>query len=118
MNLYTCQISSWRKAKKLGVPFLDVTVKSGDKHFAPTWDFLMKYKEDKNEDAYIAKFIPLMRDNYSKNTQYWLNVLTQDSLAIGCYCAKDKFCHRKLLVDIFQKVCKHHNIPFEYKGEL
>ena len=118
MKLYTIQMSSWRKAMNIGVPFLDVTVKSGDKQFAPTWDFLMKYKTDQDEDAYTEKFIPLMRENFKNNKQYWLDILSKDSLAIGCYCAKGKFCHRKLLVDIFKKICEYYNIEFEYMGEL
>lgn len=118
MILYTVQMSSWRKAMNKGIPFLDVTVKSGDKQFAPQWGFLMDYKRDLDEDAYTRKFIPLMRENFKNNKQYWLDILSKESLAIGCYCAKDKSCHRYLLVDIFRKVCEYYNIDFEYGGEL
>ena len=118
MKIYTCQMSQYRKAKSLGISFYDVTVKSGDKQFAPTWDFLMKYKQDGDEQAYIEKFIPLMRENYINNKKYWIDFLSQDEIAIACYCKKGDFCHRHLLVDIFEKVCKHNNIKFERGGEL
>lgn len=118
MKLYTAQMSGWRKAEKLGIPFVDVTVKSGDKMFAPTWDFLMEYKSDQDEDKYISKFTPLMRKNYLNNKQYWLDFLSQEEVVIACYCKAGKFCHRHLLVDIFEKICNHEGIGFERGGEL
>ena len=118
MKLYTCQISQWRKATHLGVPCLDVTVKSGEKTFAPSWNLLMEYKQDFDEVKYTSKFITLMRTNFKRDKEFWLETLKQDKLCIMCYCAKGKFCHRLLLVDIFEKVCKMYKIPFNYKGEL
>lgn len=118
MKLYTIQLSKWRKAESLGIPLLDVTVKSGDKTFAPTWDFLMEYKKDLNENRYIEKFIPLMRLSYKDNKQRWLEVCKMDQIAIACYCRSGKFCHRHILVDMFRKVCESNNIEFEYKGEI
>jgi hypothetical protein len=119
MKLYTAQLGRWREAEKRGINFLDVTVKSGDKMFAPTWDFLMRHKRDQDDDAYIAEFIPLMRENFKNNKEYWFGLLSQqEELAIACYCGKGKFCHRILLVDIFEKLCDYYNIEFEYMGEL
>ena len=118
MKIYTCQISQWRKVERLKITFHDVTVKSGDKQFAPTWDFLMKYKNDGDEEYYTEKFLTLMRENYTKHKDYWLNFLNQDEVVIACYCKSGKFCHRHLLVDIFEKICNHENIPFERGGEL
>jgi len=118
VELYTTQMSQWRKALNKGIPCLDVTVKSGEKTFAPIWDFLMEYKRDQDEVKYTSKFIPLMRKNFKRDKEFWLDTLKQDKLCIMCYCAKGKFCHRLILVDLFEKVCKMHNIPFEYKGEL
>jgi len=118
MKLYTCQMSKWREALKRDIPFKDVTVKSGDKEFAPTWDFLMKYKQDLDEDYYTERFITLMRSNYKNNKQYWIEMLSQKELCVACYCSKDKFCHRTLLIDIFEKICHYHKIPFSYEGEL
>lgn len=118
MKIYTAQMSGWRKAEKLGIPFVDVTVKSGNKMFAPTWDFLMEYKNDQDEEKYISKFIPLMRKNYSENKQYWLDFLSQEEVVIACYWRTGKFFHRHLLVDIFEKICKYEGIEFERGGEL
>ena len=122
MKLYTIQMSSWRKAKELNVPFYDVTVKSGDKTFAPSWDILMRYKNNSNiaerEKIYIKEFTKHMRQSYSLNTKYWIDFLSQEEVAIACYCKSAGFCHRYLLIDMFEKVCKIHDIKFEYKGDL
>lgn len=118
MKLYTAQMGRWREADKLGVPFIDVTVKSGNKAFAPTWDFLMEHKRGGSDQAYIGKFIPLMRNSYKNNYKEWQDLINLDTVCISCYCGKGKFCHRILLVDILEKVCNSHNIDFEYLGEL
>lgn len=118
MKVYTIQISKWRKAEKLGIPMKDITVKSGDKLFAPTWDFLMKHKQDKNDQDYIDKFIPLMRESYKNDKQQWLDLCNKEEVALACYCKAGDFCHRHLLVDILEKVCEANNIEFERKGEI
>lgn len=115
-------MARWRKAKELGVTFYDVTVKSGDKMFAPSWAILTKYKGntdvEERELVYIEEYTQHMRESYRDNKVAWLKFLAQEDVAIACYCGSDKFCHRKLLVDIFDKVCKLHGIEFSYEGEI
>lgn len=118
MKIYTIQMSKWRKAEKLGVPFKDITVKSGDKLFAPTWDFLMEYKQDLDEEKYISKYIPLIRESYKNNKDKWVELCNMGSVAVACYCKAGEFCHRHLLVDILEKVCQANNIEFERMGEI
>lgn len=118
MKIYTIQMSKWRKAEKLGIPFKDITVKSGDKLFAPTWDFLMEYKQYLDEEKYISKYIPLMRESYKNNKDKWLELCNMEQVAVACYCKAGKFCHRHLLVDILEKICQANNIEFERMGEI
>ena len=118
MKIYTAHIRDYKKAETLGITFVDITVKSGDKMFAPTWDFLMEYKNDHDEEKYISKFIPLMRRSYSENKQHWLDFLSQEEVAIACYCGKGGFCHRYLLVDIFEKICIYEGIELVRGGDL
>ncbi len=124
MKLYTIQMSRWRKAKELGITFYDITIKSGDKLFAPTWDMLTEYKNNpdktQREKDYTIKYHKLMRESYKNNRQHWLDLLQNESLAIACYCSSKEgtFCHRHLLVKYLKKVCEQHNLKFEYKGEL
>jgi len=119
MKLYTIRVQSWRRAKELDIEFLDTTVKSGNKLFAPNWPLLSKYKSGLIDDAqYTERFYELMRISYRDNPNEWARILSHDTLAIGCYCPSGGFCHRYLLVDIFRKVAKSHGIEFEYLGEL
>lgn len=119
MILYTTTVRNMENCELLGIYPLDVTVKSGDKMFAPTWDFLMEYKRTEDEQDYVDKFFPLMRDNFKKDPEYWLSMCRQEEpIALACYCRAGKFCHRHLLVEILEKICKHYKIPFEYKGEV
>lgn len=118
MKLYTAQMGRWKEADKLGIPFIDVTVKSGNKVFAPKWDFLMEYKHTGCEQTYTGKFIPLMRESFKANKEEWIKLIGMDEVCIACYCKKGDFCHRLLLVDMFEKVCKQQGVTFEYKGEL
>lgn len=115
MKLYTCQMAKWRVA----INFLDTTVKSGDKLFAPTWELLNRYRNDIiTSDEYEVEFITLMRKSFKDNREHWLTILSSDVLTIGCYCKAHGFCHRYILVKLFKSVCEIHNIPFEYMGEL
>lgn len=107
-------MSKWRVATN----FLDITVKSGDKLFAPTWDLLQKYRTDFDEDFYTKEFLHLMRKSFYYNKDHWKKVLDVEVLTIACYCKHGKFCHRKLLVSVFESACKYFGIEFVYNGEL
>lgn len=118
MKVYTCQMSKHRKVAKLGISFKDVTVKSGDKVFAPTWEILMEYKNGGSENLYTSKFIPLMRQSYQQNKLAWLELCKMDEVCLACYCKAGDFCHRHIIVDMLERVCKANGIEFERKGEI
>lgn len=114
MKLYTCQMAKWRTPKKLGIPFLDITVKSGDRVFSPDWKLLSGYKDGSiNEEEYTERFKALMRVSYTENRTRWIEVCNMDTLCIACYCGSGKFCHRHLVVDLIESVCNNAGIPFE-----
>lgn len=118
MRLYTACVYGKYIVERTDVPYLDITVKSGDRVFAPTWDILMSYKSSKDEGVYTKAFLELMRESYVVNKERWLEVLNSDSIAIACYCHRGTFCHRYLLVEVFEKIANHLKIEFEYKGEI
>lgn len=118
MELHTCNVYGKYIVERTDVPYLDVTVKSGDKVFAPTWDILMAYKDTKDEEVYTKAYLELMRRSFKENRDRWLEVLNMEKVAIACYCHRGKFCHRYLLVDVFEKIANHLKIEFEYKGEI
>jgi len=114
MLLYTIQIPI---AKSLGLDrdsrYLDITVKSGDKAFAPTWKMVMGSKQDRiTDEEYASQYTELMRQSYKTNTQRWNEVLNLDEVILACYCKADSFCHRYLLKDILVKC------GAEYVGEI
>ena len=120
MELYTIQMAQWRKAKELGIPVVDTTVKNNpDSIFAPSWELVRGHKTKmlSNED-YTAGYLEKMRESYSKRREEWLSFLSQDRVGILCFCKAGDFCHRLLLVDILTKVAAKHKVDFVYKGEI
>lgn len=120
MRIYTLQISQHRKLKVKypDIPIFNSTFGSGYKLMAPTWAILGKYKKDQDEAAYIAAFMPLMRERMITDRETWLAIARGGNFGVGCYCNPGKFCHRHLLVQLFEEFCKQENIPFENMGEL
>ena len=92
---------------------LDITVKSGDKTFAPTWDIVGKVKKGlMSEEEYTKEYYRLMRNSYKNNRSEWDKLLKQDEVVLVCFCKKGSFCHRYLLADMLIK------LGAEYKGEI
>ena len=44
MDLMTVQVGRWRLCQKHKAEFIDITVKSGLKIFAPTWEMVLGHK--------------------------------------------------------------------------
>ena len=81
--------------------YLDVTVKSGDGVFAPTWEMVMGSKEGRmSQKEYTDCYYVMMRDSYRWNRARWNEVLGMDEVILACYCRGGWFCHRHLLKDM------------------
>lgn len=119
MELYTIQMSKWRKAKERRIPFVNTTVKNGVRAFAPTWDIVMGVKSGEISEAeYTARYLQLMEESQQKYPQAWEKLLSFETLALACFCKPGNFCHRLLLVEIIEKLCQQRHLPFIYKGEI
>jgi uncharacterized protein YeaO (DUF488 family) len=82
---------------------LDITVKSGDKAFAPTWDMVMGLKNDKiTEQEYTDQYTYMMALSFKRNKAKWDKLLSLDSITLCCYCKPGTFCHRVLLAKILE----------------
>jgi uncharacterized protein YeaO (DUF488 family) len=94
---------------------MDITVKSGDLDFAPTWDMVSGSKSGKmTKEEYTRRYTELMGLSYRNMKASWERLLSSDRVTLLCYCNKGKFCHRKLLAELL-----HINFPeAEYVGEL
>jgi uncharacterized protein YeaO (DUF488 family) len=106
LKVYTARIS-YR-----GEDRLDITVKSGDKLFAPTWNLVMGYKNGTiTEEHYTEGYLALMRLSYKRNREQWQALLARDSVTLCCYCKRGDFCHRVILAKILEK------LGAQYMGE-
>ena len=119
MELYTVQLAQWREAKKKGIHLLDTTVRSGEAWLAPTWEMVLAIKDGSiSEEAYRKLYVDRMVGSYHAHQDLWLSLIKMDKIAIGCYCAAGKFCHRHILRELLEGLCRKQNIPFTYGGEL
>lgn len=114
MQLYTFQLSQWQAVWNKGIPAFDTTVKTGCYWVAPSWDIVVAVKSNRiTPDEYTAKYWAWLVDSYHFHPEFWDWLVRQPVLALGCYCAPGKFCHRHLLVNFISgitEVC--------YCGEL
>lgn len=96
-----------------GKEYLDITVKSGDTVFAPTWKMVIALKKGRiTEEEYRKKYEEKMRNSYREYTDRWEEVLYEEELVLACYCKPGTFCHRILLAGILSKC------GAEYMGEV
>lgn len=92
---------------------LDVSVRSGDTAFAPTWDMVRLYKEgDLSEGAFTHIYEKLMEKSYQDHPDKWQALLGKERVVLKCYCRHGVFCHRVLLANILQAR------GAEYQGEI
>lgn len=118
INLYTIQLSKRRLLEGRDIELLDITVKSGDKLFAPEWEWVMASKRDPTfENTYVDLYRAKMRESYKANKQHWLDSMSSD-IALGCYCPSGGFCHRHLLATYFKAVAEKHGINIILSGEI
>lgn len=91
---------------------LDITVKAGNKAFAPTWDMVTSLKDGSlSQEEYQKKYKKLMITSYNKNRSEWDELLSKNEVTLVCFCAKGEFCHRLLLSKLLIK------LGAEYRGE-
>ena len=105
LRIYTIQIAVAKSLKLTkDSRYLDVTVKSGDKAFAPTWKMVMGAREGKiSQEEYTRQYYDLMRQSYRQNRGRWDEVLAMNEVILACYCRAGSFCHRYLLKDMLMK---------------
>jgi hypothetical protein len=78
---------------------VDITVKGQDprwKVFAPTWEMVMGVKNGTMSEAeYIKRYVATLarvRDST------WDTLLQMEEATFVCFCLKDWFCHRNILI--------------------
>lgn len=113
LHLYTAQIGKYK-----GPDAYDVTVKSGDINFAPTWDIVKAWKAGKiTWENYSQCYRELMLRSYKRNQRAWQEILEKGVLTLLCYCRADDHCHRFLLADFLSKLVEKSGINVINEGE-
>jgi len=104
VRIWTAQLGKLTKALPKAV-VLDVTVKSGDKAFAPTWARVRGYKSGLiNEGIYSFFYLERMAESRTRRPERWAEVLAMPEVVLCCYCKPGAFCHRLLLANILDEM--------------
>jgi hypothetical protein len=78
----------------------DITVKGQDpmgRAFAPTWDIVNGVKNGTiTEQEYVDRYLSILH-NVPHESWNWL--FAQETRTFVCFCAKDAFCHRNILLN-------------------
>ena len=82
---------------------LDITVKSGHKLFAPTWEMVLNLKSGLlTQEEYTKVYLSMMRKVFDVHHGELMEVVSRSSITLLCYCRTGDFCHRLLLADILE----------------
>ena len=93
---------------------LDITVKSGIREFAPTWDLVNDYRTERiTQNDFISQYIRMLNVSYIENREAWDSLLAKARVTLVCYCDPDVFCHRQILAEYLQQRFKAR-----YTGEI
>lgn len=119
MKIYTIQMAQWRLAKKLGIRLLDTTVKTGCSEVAPSWDMVAGIKDATMDiETYTTRYHAVIDRSQILYPTFWQDLLTNESIALACYCSKGVFCHRHLLAKRLVSFAESHGVSCESVGEL
>ncbi len=93
---------------------LDVTRKSGDPTFAPSWAILRPMLALRRAEGamsvayawprYVRDYTAEMRTSYRLNRAVWDVLLARESATLLCYCTDAAHCHRTVLAGILGKM--------------
>lgn len=101
LEVYTADI---RKISRANKDRYDITVKTGDKTFSPSWDMLKAIKGGSmSREEYKTRYVDLMKKSLRENPQKWKDLISRDKVILVCYCPSGVFCHRVLLANMLVK---------------
>lgn len=83
-----------------GHAYLDITVASGIKWLAPTWNMVKASKKGTlSQPAYKAIYLEMMEENFKNRPDRLQWLKDRKSLVLACYCKPGDFCHRYILAE-------------------
>jgi hypothetical protein len=115
-------MGQWRKADEMGIPLLNITIKSGIGIFAPDWDFLMRYKDSpkgpEDEAAYTKAYAAKINRKLKEFPEMFLDIFNNTEIALACYCPEGAFCHRHLFFKVLKQLGTQINVDVLDGGEI
>ena len=97
-KLHTLYTAHYRYS---GADRTDVTVKGQDpmgKFFAPTWPMVMGVKnKTMSEEEYVRLYLDMLQNKIPIHAWEWL--LSVEIRTLVCFCPKEDFCHRNIIVN-------------------
>jgi uncharacterized protein YeaO (DUF488 family) len=113
LHLYTAQIGKYN-----GPDAYDITVKTGDHTFAPSWAIVQAWKSGQIDwEAYTQSYRNLMLESYREYPEKWHDILHKGLITLLCYCRAGEHCHRYLLADFLSKLGEQEGIYVINEGE-
>ncbi|MGL5466586.1 MAG: DUF488 family protein, N3 subclade [Shewanella sp.] len=118
-QIWTIQMSQWRLARDNDIQFMDITVKSGNQVFAPTWDNLRAYQDGRmTKEEYSSLYYNKVIASIKTHPQEWGQLLNHKKIALACYCRAGDFCHRHLFSVLAVSYIQSKRQKVEFMGEL
>jgi len=99
----------------------NVTRKSGESVFAPSWPLLRSVLDIRAEGrvptepewkTYAKAYLSEMQVSHREHPRAWEALLVRQRVVLSCYCSDPQRCHRRLLGLILER------LGGVYKGEL
>jgi len=117
--LWTIQMSQWRYARDMNIPLIDITVKSGIKTFAPTWDNLNAYRAGTmSKHEYALAYYDKVINSFTTHAEDWKILERSPNAAFACYCKPGDFCHRHLFAPLAAMYLQSLGCSVLFQGEL
>jgi len=84
---------------------LDVSLRTGDRAFAPKWWMLKELRNNRlTWKEFTKHYTALMRESYRENRGMWERLLGRRRVVLVCYCPDVARCHRLVLARILGKL--------------
>ena len=92
---------------------LDITRKSGNTAFAPSWDIVLAAKRGLLPwPDYVDEYTAQMRRSYRERRAEWEALLGGQRVVLVCFCKDPAMCHRTILARILTR------LGARYYGEI
>lgn len=118
-QIYTVSLSNSGSASIRDIPVIDITVKTGNRAFAPQWSYLWDYKRKViDSDRYTQLFLRDMKQSQVEQSEAWKELSQLPKVALACYCRPGDFCHRHIVANLLVDYQVKRGYEAFIEGEL